>query len=69
MSHQLIQSIFDQGANLMFVHIKEQAISTAGLHPMYKDTFFMDELIRYFIQKEEYEKCEYLLMIREANGF
>ncbi len=69
MSQQIIQSIFDQGANLMFVHIKEQAISTAGLHPMYKDTFFMDELIRYFIQKEEYEKCEYLLMIREANGF
>ena len=54
MSQQNIQSIFDQGANLMFVHIKEQAISTAGLHPIYKDTFFMDELIRYFIQKEEY---------------
>jgi hypothetical protein len=69
MSQQLIQSIFEQGANLMFGHIKEQAISTAGLHPIYKDTFFMDELIRYFIQKEEYEKCEYLVMIREANGF
>ena len=53
----------------MFVHIKEQAISPAGLHPMYKDTFFMDELIRYFIQKEEYEKCEYLVMIREAFRF
>ena len=29
----------------------------------------MDELICYFIQKEEYEKCEYFVMIREANEF
>jgi hypothetical protein len=69
MSHQLIQSIFDQGANMMFIHIKAQAISNAGLHPIYKDTFFMDELIRFFVEKEEYEKCDYLVMIRKAFNF
>ena len=69
MSHQLIQSIFDQGANMMFIHLKAQAISNEGLHTIYKDTFFMDELIRYFVEKEEYEKCEYLVMIREAFKF
>ncbi len=69
MSHQLIQSIFDQGANMMFVHIVAQVISSEGLHPIYKDTYFMDELIRYFAEKEEYEKCERLVMIRVAFRF
>ena len=69
MSHQIIQSIFNQGANMMFIHIKAQAISNEGLHPIYKDKFFMNELIRYFEQKEEFEKCENLVMIRLAYGF
>jgi hypothetical protein len=69
MSHQIIQSIFDQGAHMMFFHIKEQAISFDGLNPIYKNSTFMNELIYYFEQKEEYEKCKYLLMIRRAYGF
>ena len=54
---------------MMFIHLKAQAISSEGLHPIYKDTFFMDELIRYFVQIEEYEKCDYLVMIRKAFKF
>ena len=69
MSHQIIQSIFEQGAIMMFFHIKEQAISFDGLNPIYKNATFMNELIYYFEQKEEYEKCKYLLMIRKAYGF
>ena len=69
MSHQIIQSIFEQGANMMYIHIVAQVLSSEGLHPIYKDTYFMDELIRYFVEKEEYEKCEYLVMIREAFKF
>ncbi len=69
MSHQIIQSIFEQGANMMFFHIKEQAISLDGLNLIYKDSTFMNELINYFEQKEDYEKCKYLLMIRIAYGF
>jgi hypothetical protein len=69
MSHQKIQSIFEQGANMMYIHIVAQVISSEGLHPIYKDTFFMDELIRYFAEKEEYEKCERLVMIRVAFKF
>ena len=69
MSHQIIQSIFEQGANMMYIHIIAQVISSEGLHPIYKDTYFMDELIRYFAEKEEYEKRERLVMIREAFKF
>ena len=69
MSHQIIQTILEQGANIMFIHIKEQAISFDGLNPIYKDSSFMNELIYFFEQKEEYEKCKYLLMIRIAYGF
>ena len=69
MSHQIIQSIFDQGANMMYIHIVAQVLSSEGLHPIYKDKIFMDELIRYFVEKEEYEKCERLVMIREAFKF
>jgi hypothetical protein len=69
MSYQIIQSIFEKGATMMFFHIKEQAISVDGLNPIYKDSTFMNELISYFEHKEEYEKCKYLLMIRVAYGF
>lgn len=56
-------------ANILFADIKSSAISIDGLHPIYRDTHFMNDLITYFESKEDYEKCKYLAMIRKAYSF
>ena len=64
-----LEPFLNERANILFVDIKRSAISIDGLHPVYRNTQFMDELISHFETREEYEKCKYLLMIRKGYTF
>jgi hypothetical protein len=64
-----LEPFLNERANILFADIKSSAISIDGLHPIYRDTQFINDLISYFEFKEEYEKCKYLLMIRKGYSF
>ena len=61
-----LEPFLHKRANILFADIKSSAISLSGLHPVYRDPQFMNDLISYFESKEDYEKCKYLAMIRKG---